>query len=366
VAAFNYSRVDLARRRIGLTKQKFAEEIGVSPRMLRKYESDQSEPSALTIQRMAQVLKFPVAFFYGDSLDEPTPGGVSFRSLSSLTDRKRDQALASGALALALSDWIDARFELPTPNVPQYGGSTPESAAAAVREAWGLGERPVTNMIHLLEAHGVRVYSLAEDIALDGFSFWRSNTPCIFLNEGKTVEHGRMDAAHELGHLVLHAHGGPSGRDAERQAFAFGAAFLMPRDSVLAKIPRGADLLTLVDSKSYWKVSAASLARRTYQLGLITEWQYRSMCVALSKYGKTHEPQPLRQPETSQVLGKVMRTLRAEHVDQSRIADDLSIPASELSKSAFGHLLRSVDGGGTMRSAPDTSERAGRPALRVV
>jgi Zn-dependent peptidase ImmA (M78 family) len=289
---------------------------------------------------------------------------VSFRSLSSLTDRKRDQALASGALALALSDWIDARFELPAPKVPEYGGSTPESAAAAVREAWGLGERPVTNTIHLLEAHGVRVYSLAEDITLDGFSFWRAGTPCIFLNGGKTVEHSRMDAAHELGHLVLHAHGGPVGRQAEREAFAFGSAFLMPRDSVLAKIPQGADLRVLVQRKSYWKVSAASLARRTYQLGLITEWQYRSICIELSKYGKTREPQPLRTPETSQVLGKVMRALRAEHVDQSRIADDLNIPATELSKSAFGHLLRSLDGGGAPESAPAAPES--RPALRVV
>ncbi|HYM45926.1 MAG TPA: XRE family transcriptional regulator [Solirubrobacteraceae bacterium] len=366
MAPFNYSRVDLARRRRGLTKVSFADEIGVSPRMLRKYEASASEPSALTIERMAETLRFPTAFFYGDTLDEPAREGVSFRSLSTLTDRKSDEALASGALALALSDWIDARFDLPAPDVPQYGGASPEAAAAAVREAWGLGERPISNTIHLLEAHGVRVFSLDEGSNLDGFSFWRGETPYIFLNTGKTVEHSRMDAAHELGHLVLHAHGGPTGRTAEREAFAFGSALLMPRGSVTAKVPQGASLPLLIESKSYWRVSASSLARRVYGLGLISEWQYRSMCIALSKYGKTREPEPLRTPETSQVLGKVMRALRAEEVGQGIIAADLSIPADELSKSVFGHMLRSLDGGGETPTQQLSPQPGHKRELRIV
>lgn len=335
--------------------------------MLTKYEHDQSEPSELTIRRMADALGFPPAFFYGDTLDEPVRAGVSFRSLSSLTARQGDQALASGALALALSDWIEARFELPDPDVPRYEGVDPETAAAAIREAWGLGERPVSNMVHLLEAHGVRVFSLAEDCkSLDGYSFWRGDTPYIFLNSGKTVEHGRMDAAHELGHLVLHAHGGPSGRRAEREAFAFGAAFLMPHGSVVSKIPPSADLPRIVESKRYWKVSTLNLARRAYQLNLISEWQYRGICITLNKHGKANEPRALRTPETSQVLAKVLRALRGEHVTPNRIADDLSIPTSELSKSVFGHVFRSLDGNaegeGASEQAPDPDRRA---ALRL-
>jgi Zn-dependent peptidase ImmA (M78 family)/DNA-binding XRE family transcriptional regulator len=366
MAPFNYRRVDLARRRRGFTKAKFAEDIGVSARMLRKYEHNESEPSVLTIQRMADALRFPTAFFYGDTLDEPMREGVSFRSLSSLTERKSDQALASGALALALSDWIDARFDLPSPDVPQYEGTKPEAAAAAVREAWGLGERPISNAVHLLEAHGVRVFSLDEGSNLDGFSFWRAETPYVFLNTGKTVEHGRMDAAHELGHLVLHAHGGPTGRVAEREAFAFGAALLMPKGSVVARVPQGATLRLLIELKSYWRVSALALARRAYGLGLISEWQYRSMCIALSKYGKTREPEPLRTPETSQVLGKVMRALRGEDVGQTNIAADLSIPADELSKSVFGHMLRAMDGGAEAKAPVQAPEPERRRVLRIV
>ena len=253
--------------------------------MLTKYERG-SIPSPLTIQRLADVLRFPVSFFSGDTMDEPSPSGVSFRSLSSLTARQSHQALASGALALALADWIDARFELPAPDVPRYDRIDPETAAEAVREAWGLGSRPVSNMIHLLEAHGVRVFSLAEECAeVDAFSFWRDSVPYVFLNTYKTIERGRMDAAHELGHLVLHAHGGPTGRQAEHEAYAFGAAFLMPAHSVIARVPLAPSLGMIIDAKVYWKVSALNLARRAHKLDLLTEWQYRSICIALKVSG---------------------------------------------------------------------------------
>jgi len=172
-----------------------------------------------------------------------------------------------------------------------------------------------------------------------------------------------MDAAHELGHLVLHAHGGPTGRQAEHEAHAFGAALLMPADSVIARIPRGASLQRIIDGKSYWKVSALNLARRTYNLGLITEWQYRSICIALSKQGKANEPQQLQASESSQVLAKVFRALRDESIGKSSIAAELHIPEDELSKSVFGHVLRSIEGGA---QPPDIASSPERPILRVV
>ena len=103
---------------------------------------------------------------------------------------------------------------------------------------WGLGELPVKNMIHLLESKGIRVFSLSIDTAqLDAFSMWHADTPFVFLNTMKSCEHSRFDAAHELGHLVLHRHAGSKGQEAEREANAFASAFLMPRASVLANAP---------------------------------------------------------------------------------------------------------------------------------
>jgi IrrE N-terminal-like domain len=72
----------------------------------------------------------------------------------------------------------------------------------------------------LLEAKGTR--ALAENTkTVDAFSFWRRERPFIFLNLMKTPERSRLDAAHELAHLVLDRHGGPQGRRAEEEAKRF-------------------------------------------------------------------------------------------------------------------------------------------------
>lgn len=367
VGDFNYTRLDLARRRRGITKGALAKAAGISPRNLNAYGRGDQEPVVLTVQRLAAAVGFPREFFYGPDLDEPLPEGASFRSLSRLTARQRDQALGSGALALALSDWINAHFELPDPDIPQYQGLDPETAADAVRQAWGLGERRIPNMVHLLEVHGVRVFSLAEEAAtVDAYSFWRGSMPYVFLNTKKTAEHSRMDAAHELGHLVLHGHGGPRGREAEREAYAFGSAFLMPAGSVRAEAPRGARISQLARAKSRWDVSVANLAYRMHRLGLLTDWQYRSVFIELNRRGREKEPtapdkKPLRQ-ERSQVLEKVFSALRNENVSKASIAQALKIPLKDLNDSVFGLVLTPLEGEG--RTGPSLDRE--RPKLRVV
>ena len=177
-------------------------------------------------------------------MDEITAEGPSFRALSRMTGRQRDQAVAAGVLGTFLSDWIDERFGLPEPNIPEYMVATPEAAAMGVRTEWGLGERPVSNMVHLLEFHGVQVFSLSEESReVDAYSFWRDRTPFVFLNTRWSAERSRMDAAHELGHLVLHHKGGSQrSRQAEQEAQQFGSSFLMPSGSVLARMRPGAEM----------------------------------------------------------------------------------------------------------------------------
>jgi Zn-dependent peptidase ImmA (M78 family)/transcriptional regulator with XRE-family HTH domain len=365
---FNYSRVDLARRRRGWQKGDLAKAVGISPRNLTEYEKGHQEPTPETIDGFASALCFPREFFFGPNLEEPTREGASFRSLTTLKARERDMALGSGALAYALADWIEAHFDLPAVDVPQCDGLDPETAAQSVRVAWGLGERRIPNMVHLLEAHGVRVFSLSEDArAVDAFSEWRGDVPYVFLNTHKTAEHSRMDAAHELGHLVLHRHGGPNGREAETEAHAFGSAFLMPAGSVLAEAPRGGRVPHLIRAKGRWDVSVANLAVRMHRLGLLSEWQYRSIFVELNRRGRTTEPtapgkKPLR-PETSQVLEKVFRALRDERVTKASLARALHIPLTDINASIFGLILTGLEGG----DHPDSAGGARpRPDLKVV
>lgn len=359
---FNSSRLDIARKRRGLTKAKLAEEAGISTRILTDYEHGRTQPTSVTVERIARVLHFPVEFFDLPDIETPTVAAVSFRALSSMSARQRDQAVGSAAIAIELADWIDRRFHLPTPDVPRLADVDPETAAERVRDAWGLGHDPAPNMVHLLEAHGIRVFSLAlENTEVDAFSFWRDGLPYVFLNTMKSAERSRMDAAHELGHLVLHWAGGPQGRKEEQQAQAFGSAFLMPRTSVLAKAPRGARANQIIQAKHYWQVAAANLAYRMHTLGLLTEWQYRSVFIELGKCGyRSTEPDGIRR-ETSQVLVKVFRALRDEGRTQAHVATELAITAEELGSVIFGLVLTPMAGEADTDATPPA-----RPALRLL
>ena len=137
---------------------------------------------------------------------DPLPvEAVSFRKLSKTSATRRDAVLSSAVLALELFEVIDRHFKLPQPSIPTLDKLGPEQAAEIVRRDWGLGDKPITNMVHLLEAKGVRVVSLAHDYAdIDAFCFFRDSVPYVFINTVKSGERQRFDAAHELAHLVLH------------------------------------------------------------------------------------------------------------------------------------------------------------------
>lgn len=271
----------MARERRGLDKTSLARVAGIDIRSVTGFEAGEFSPSDQRLAKLAAVLGFPIEFFFGPDLDVPSRQAASFRAMTRMSAPLRNMALSQAALGIAFNKWLEERFTLPTPQIPDLRhASDPETAARTLREEWGLGELPIRNMIHLLEARGVRVFSLSiEAREVDAFSWWGGETPYIFLNTYKTPEHSRFDAAHELGHLVLHKHAGPLVRQAEREANAFASAFLMPRGSVIARAPKLVSYDALVRLKKVWRVSVAALNYRLRALDLTSEWHNRSLCV---------------------------------------------------------------------------------------
>jgi len=344
----NPTRIRLARKRRGLTIGELANTLGLDRKSVSAYESGKHSPvKEDAMARLTSVLAFPREFFFGADLDEPSLDSGSFRSMSKMRAPQRDMALSQAAIGLHFSTWLDTKFGLPEAAVPDIGREPdPEVAAESVRREWGLGWLSIRNMIHLLESKGVRVFSLAVDAReVDAFSMWKGHTPYVFLNTNKTSEHSRFDAAHELGHLVLHKHGSPHGIDAEKEANAFASAFLMPRATVYASVPSFPTYAALVKTKKVWAVSVAALAHRLRYLGLMTEWQYRGVSIEISKRGRHVEPDSLPR-ETSLILPKVLAALYESGISRARIAQELAIPLTELEQLLFGLAMTGVSGGG--------------------
>jgi Zn-dependent peptidase ImmA (M78 family) len=335
---FNINRLELARKRRRYTARILAERAGVAPVTLSRVVNRQQVADEATIEKLIRALDFPKPFFFKDDIDPIDASSASFRSLSAMTARERDAALSAGELAYEMADWVKARFNLPAAEILDLSHERdPAGAARTMRQYWNIGEKPIGNLIKLLETKGVRVFSLAENTKnVDAFSCWRNNEPYIFLNTFKTTEHSRFDAAHELGHLVLHRHGGPrQGRAAELEAHAFASSFLMPRDDVLATIPFVTTLKQVVKAKKRWGVSVSALAHRLHKLRVLTDWHYRTFCIQINRtYGDT-EPESLP-AERSSVWQMVLTDLWKEGVARHHIAAELSIPDSEMENLLFG------------------------------
>jgi Zn-dependent peptidase ImmA (M78 family)/transcriptional regulator with XRE-family HTH domain len=366
---FTPARLTLARERRGLTKKQVAEQISVSTRAMTSFEAGETTPAPLTAARLADVLRFPISFFDAQELEQIPTEAASFRSLSKMSAADRHAALAAGSLALALHDWVSDRFRLPEPDVPKLGpGIDPETAAHIVRAEWNLGEKPVSNVVHLLEARGVRVFSLAQECReVDAFSLWRSTQPFVFLNTQKSGEHSRFDAAHELGHLVLHwHHEAPQGKQPEAEANRFAAAFLMPAESLIASAPRLPDLQDLIKGKRRWKVSVAAYTHRLHELKMLTDWQYRTLFVDISQRGyRTSEPNGI-QRETSQILNKVFATLRREGVSKADISSALNLYPDDLDALVFGLAMLPVASSAGIDKAASYERRQAPAQLHLV
>jgi transcriptional regulator with XRE-family HTH domain len=164
VAAINPTRIDLARRPRGLAKTRLAEGGGVSTRILTDYLTGAKRPSEATVANLAATLEMPIEFFYGDDIEEPTLDGVSFRALSNMTARQRDQAIGAAAIAMQLEDWIRACFKLPAPDVPHLRNlpaGDPEQTVSHAETigrvaAQPLGTRRASHAKHGPPARGTR------------------------------------------------------------------------------------------------------------------------------------------------------------------------------------------------------------------
>ena len=332
-------RFKLARQRRGLTGKMLAEIAGLTPVTISKVENGHY-PDDETISRLVQALGFPRKFF---SLDEPellNHETVSFRCLSRMSAAERDASLAAGSLGVALYDWIGEKFNLPEPDLIDLSKERdkPENAARMLRQHWQLGDRPVGNMLKLMESKGIRILSLSEDTRnVDAYSFWRGDFPYVFLNQEKTAERSIFDSAHELAHLVLHHHAGAKNeRSAETQADRFASTFLMPKADIFNEAGNIHTVSQVIRTKKRWKVSAMALAYRLHTLGLISDWSYRSMCIELGQLGyRSGEPIGIER-ETSVVLAKVLSALWSKRMTKSDMADDLAIALEDVESLIFG------------------------------
>jgi Zn-dependent peptidase ImmA (M78 family)/transcriptional regulator with XRE-family HTH domain len=336
---FDPARLKLAREAAGLRKAEVAASIGVSAAAIGQFESGQAKPSQTTLDKLAELLGFPVPFFAftGNADDAPDVDKAFFRSLRSTRQADRLRAIAHAGLVWAVVEQISQRARLPELDLPTGLAVDPDATALAIEEKaaiarrhFGLDDSPVPHVVRLLERAGVIVTRyLAGSEAIDAFSCRFGDRPVVVLTDNKGFQdRSRFDAAHELGHLVMHPVAEPGNKTFERQAHAFAAGFLMPRSAIFDELPSGTvDWMQMVALKRKWKVSIAALLYRARTLGKLNEAAYEAAMKTVSRKGwRTREPGDLGPPEAPTLLSAAMSRLAESGYTPERLAADAHLP----------------------------------------
>ena len=292
------ARMKIARQARMLKQADLAERLGCSAATISKWEAESYDhaPDLEVVGRLGSELEVATSWFF-----KPYRQGKNtsfFRSLRSELVRSRDKIDARMDFLETIVEAISPHVEFPEVDVPEFKGFPDfreyrpehiERFAMELRQHWGLGDEPVDNLLLIIENAGIVV---AEDVfvsqKLDGISRWSSyECPMMLLARDKDVGvRRRFDAAHELGHLIMHRNVSPQDlkenfRLIEEQAMAFAGAFLLPSSSFVEGI-FDTTLDCLSSIKLRWKVSIGAMIKRLSSLNLISEdyernlWKYYS------------------------------------------------------------------------------------------
>lgn len=316
VRGFVGGRLTEARLVRGITSNRaLADLLGRAPSTVGRWEEGTSAPEPNALAELSAALRLPQAFFLETRPAQSS--GIFFRSFSAAL--KSSRALQAGRL-MWLSDVATVAehyAHLPESDLPDLlEGRTYrdmriediEAAAKALRSHWGLGSRPIENMVDLLERHGVIVASEQMDTdKLDGLGTWIEGRPFILLASDKaSYARRQFDAAHELAHLVLHRQAQEQDIAAdlkliEDQANSFASAFLLPADQYPLEV-QSIDLYELERLKIRWKVSIKAQIYRLRVLDVLGSEAAASLFKRYSAKGFSRgEPYddgawPLQQP----------------------------------------------------------------------
>lgn len=339
-ALFDGSRLTLARHLAGLRKSQLAHLVDKSPTAVAGWESGTKRPAASTVAELSLGLGVDPGFFAVRPESVAVQGGAPhFRSLRSTTQVARDQATAFGLLAVDIANALERHVEFPEPTIPRRESSSgdaiegsPEEAARFVRNAWRLEDGPVGHLVRLLENHGaVVVYSPPGAPSVDAYSFDSQVRPVVVLNPHKRDYYRqRFDAAHELGHLVMHSDTEPGGRLVENQANRFAAELLMPEMAIAELLPTsmGRDVWTQLGRvKEQWGVSMQALLFRARTLGCLSDVSYRNAMTTVSARGwRRQEPGLVTMVEQPSLLPRAIDLLAEVGVSADQLATECRIP----------------------------------------
>lgn len=307
---FNGKRLKDARIYRDITMVDLASNIGVSKQAISQFEKGLSFPQFKTLMSITDYLDFPREYFLEEDNLDIIGGNVYFRAKSKMSSKERDKQILKTRYIGQIYNFLSEYIEFPKLNIPSLDDcETIEDKALKLREYWGLGLEPITDVIYELEKNGIIVAESNVDTDLvDGYSQEQViNGEKHFLivlgNDNGSATRRQFSAAHELAHILLHDSFIEFDEDdekkkhelknkMEKEAHEFAAAFLLPKDSFISEVSvYPTDLEYYKQLKKKWRTSISAMLVRANHIGVLSYSSYQNTIKKMSKLGwRKNEP----------------------------------------------------------------------------
>ena len=290
---FYGENLKFARLYRGLSMEELGTEIGKSKQIISQYESmqDSQQPLFSTVAEISEKLKFPIEFFYTARNIVTDEMNTYFRAL--LSSNKKDKIVQTkkATVIIEIYKFLENYIEFPKLNIPKIDSNDIADGnykiiTQTIRNYWGLGDKPISNIINVLEMNGFILSSInTNTMDIDAFTHYvKINGKeyfCIVVgNEKKSFARRQFNTAHELAHVILHntnidmdTLSREEFREMEREADKFEAELLLQEKSFLKDLIYPTNLKFYEELKKKWKVSILAMLMRAADLEVITRNQ---------------------------------------------------------------------------------------------
>lgn len=304
---FNGERLKTARLYRNKTIKELADDTEITKQSISQFENNKSVPSLETLLKIINALNFPREYFYQEDDKSIHNGNMFFRALAATSKKEQLCQVNKTKILSIIYNFIGQYIDFPIINIPDISSCNGDIRLIAneVRICWDLGNRPINNIINVMEKNGIIISCFKTDEQkIDAFT--QINTingvsyPIVVLGDDKEAAVRRQfSAAHELGHIIMHGEIGDINEMTkeeyklmENQANEFAAELLLPRETFWEDLIQYPNKLEFyIELKKKWRVSISAMIIRAFRLGAITHNQYQYLMKQLSKKGwRTKEP----------------------------------------------------------------------------
>lgn len=340
-------RIKEGRRARGFTQNELAEALCVTKQAVSQYENGSSSPKPEIIESMCEILRLPISYF-SKPITYKITTPIYFRKRKTASKKYSDIFEVKIGWTLEIFQYLNQFITFPNVRLKTYDQESYSfeeilQIAEEVREYWGLGKGPISNLALLFENNGFilsKVKVGAEKV--DACSFLNvdgdEKRPMIFATPDTSAVRSRRDLAHELGHQVLHSwidqeYFNANRTRLENEAEWFASAFLLPFESMKREAYAVGSIESLILLKKRWKVSAQSILYHMRELDLISNNRFNYLRSKIYANGwRKSEPldKEIEQEEPHMIKNACTLILENKLRTPIQFVEEISLPLDDI------------------------------------